>query len=204
MILRITTIILLGLLTTEVMAAKRSGRDRSTIDTIHYFYGTIGQGGDELIDPDSGRSLSAGGLLHLSYGARFENEELEDWIIDLRLGYKFDTVEDGQFSRFPFELELQSRINESLGLGFGVTYHISPTYEFSGSGRDLDLELDSAPGFFLSMEYRLDETMSIGGRYTAIEYEKKDVEFLLPGDSDTTDKLDGSSIEFTFLYFFRD
>jgi hypothetical protein len=163
----------------------------------HYVFFEYASGGDELVNPDSGRSLRAGELLQISYGYKFFNEDLPQWRVDLRAGLKFSMIDvdggDAVFYRFPLELAFHRMLGEKFGFGFGGTYHVTPNYRLEAGPVDDSIDFDGAFGGFVYLEYQATQSFAFGLRYLMIEYEKEDNTFRLP-DGDLADEVDGSSV----------
>ncbi|MDH3712588.1 MAG: hypothetical protein OET44_01930 [Gammaproteobacteria bacterium] len=171
----------------------------------HYVLLEFASGGDELVNPDSGRSLRAGELLQISYGYKFFSEDLPQWRVDLRAGSKLTMIDvdggDAVFYRFPLELAFHRKLGDKFALGFGAAYHLTPNYRLETGPVDDSIDFDGAFGGFLHLEYQATEKFGFGLRYLKIDYEKEDNAFQLP-NGELTDKVDGSSVGGYVTYTF--
>lgn len=171
------------------------GIDRTADEVYHYLYLSAGAGGGDVIyNVADGPDLRAGGGLHAAYGFRFTNDEAESVVIDIKLGAKLSIAEEGKLSfwRFPVDLELQTRINEDFGLGFGITYHFKPKLIDDTGPSVVTSDVEPGIGSYVSLEYRISNDFSIGSRYTSINYEDEGVY-----------DIDGSSTEiFALIRFY--
>ncbi len=172
----------------------------------HSLLGEYASGGDELVDPDSGTALRAGERVQVSYGARFFNNELPEWRVDLRLGVKLGIVDvsggDGYFLRYPVELIILRQFGESFAFGAGALGHLAPRYRFEVDNVDDEIDFDDAFGFTVLGEATLSERFVLGVRYLSIDYEKGDAQFVLV-DGDISDAIDGSSLGVYLGYLFQ-
>ena len=195
----LTGLLLLALLQSPVLAA----------GSPHYLLFEYAVGGDELVDPDSGRSLRAGELLQFSYGYKFLSEELPKRQVDLRAGLKLSLIDveggDASFYRYPLELVFYYRPVERFGFGLGGAYHLYPTYELDAGSVDDEIEFDDAFGYFLHVEYQINPSVGIGARWLSIDYDKDGAKFRLadadPGDS-LQSEVEGDSISGYLTYTF--
>ncbi|MBU0991067.1 MAG: hypothetical protein KJ737_01125 [Proteobacteria bacterium] len=73
--------------------------------------------------------------------------------------------------------------SDKIRFGAGISYHISPSINGSGFASDADFDFDNALGFVFEVDY-LFSTVSVGGRYSMIEY-----------SGDYTKDIDGSSFD---------
>ncbi|MDH3450859.1 MAG: outer membrane beta-barrel protein [Gammaproteobacteria bacterium] len=191
---------LLGLLLLALLPAQALAEG-----SRHYLLFEYATGGDELVDPDSGRSLRAGELLQISYGYKFFSEELPQWQVDLRAGLKFSLIDveggEGSFYRYPLEVAFHRKLGEKFSIGFGAAYHLYPTYELDAGSVDDEIDFDDAFGGFLHAEYHATPSFAFGARYLRIEYDKEDNTFLLPS-GDLENEIDGSSFSGYVTYTF--
>jgi Outer membrane protein beta-barrel domain len=94
--------------------------------------------------------------------------------IELSISYKVGSVNgsngDVEFRRFPLEALWFYRFAK-VRLGGGLTYHLNPELDGSGVvGGGLDVKFDDALGLVLQGDYRFGEKLTIGLRYTNLEY----------------------------------
>lgn len=136
-------------------------------------------GGDTLVDGSfvggDTFDIKAGELLYFSGGIIFMPDSIEsNFETHLTIGWKFDSVNadngDIDFNRFPLELLYFYKVN-NWRLGGGLTYHLNPKLKGSGVASGINANFDDALGFVIQSHYSLDETFSIGVRYTIIDYE---------------------------------
>jgi len=171
----------------------------------HYLWFEYAAGGDELVDPDSSRSLRAGELIQISYGYKFVSEELPHWTVDLRAGFKFSMVDveggDAVFYRFPLEVAFNRTLGDKFGVGFGATYHVNPSYRLEAGPVDDSIDFDGAFGGFLSAQYQATASFAFGLRYLSIKYDKDGATFRLP-NGDLEDEIDGTSTGVYMTYTF--
>ena len=171
----------------------------------HYLWFEYAAGGDELVDPDSGRSLRAGELIQISYGYKFFSEQLPQWRVDLRGGFKFWAIDieggDAVFYRFPLEVAFNRSLGDKFSLGFGATYHVNPSYRLEAGPVDDSIDFDNAFGGFLSAQYEATKSFAFGLRYLHIKYDKDGATFRLP-NGDLEDEIDGTSTGVYMTYSF--
>ena len=79
---------------------------------------------------------------------------------------------DVDWRRFPLEALWFYRL-EKVRLGGGLTYHVNPKLDGSGVVGGLDLKFKNALGIVLQGDWRFGEHVTLGLRYTSIEYEVK-------------------------------
>ena len=175
-------------------------------DTVrHYIFTELASGGDTLVEPDSGRSLKAGQLLEVAYGASFSNEALHWVAMDFRAGVKADYISvsggDAYFVRYPLELAIAFDVYRGFNLGLGVALHLLPSYGFDAENVSDRVDFDEAWGGFLQAQYNFNR-FALGMRFLSIEYKKEGNTFVLP-DGEVKEKVDGSSAGVYFNWYFN-
>jgi hypothetical protein len=94
--------------------------------------------------------------------------------IELSISYKTGGVNasngEVDWRRFPLEALWFYRF-EKVRLGGGLTYHLNPKLDGSGVVGGLDTKFDDALGFVLQGDYRVNEKLTLGMRYTNVEYQ---------------------------------
>lgn len=140
-------------------------------------------GGDTLVTvvftDGSTHSIKSNDGLYLGGGISILNEA-RNIETEVSLSFKFDTISadngDVDWTRFPLDVLVFYRMPK-LRVGGGATYHINPKLDGSGAASNVDLKFDNALGLILQADYFVMETktltMSLGVRYTALEYKVK-------------------------------
>ena len=72
--------------------------------------------------------------------------------------------------RYPLEALWFYRF-EKVRLGGGLTYHLNPKLDGSGVVGGIDTKFDDALGVVLQGDWRVNEGLTLGLRYTSIEYQ---------------------------------
>ena len=94
----------------------------------------------------------------------------------LTLAYKFAVINgsngDIDWTRIPLEALVFYRFAK-VRVGGGLTYHINPELEGSGVVGGLDVDFKDALGAVLQVDWRITNTIALGGRYTILEYDAK-------------------------------
>ena len=92
----------------------------------------------------------------------------------LTLAYKFASIDgtdgDIEWSRIPLEALAFYRFSR-VRLGGGLTYHINPRLEGGGSAGGLDVDFKNALGVVLQADWRVNQMIGVGARYTILEYD---------------------------------
>ena len=92
----------------------------------------------------------------------------------LTLAYKFASIDgtdgDIEWSRIPLEALAFYRFSR-VRLGGGLTYHINPRLEGDGSAGGLDVDFKNALGVVLQADWRVNQMIGVGARYTILEYD---------------------------------
>lgn len=143
--------------------------------------GGLTYGGDKIatIDYEDGddANIRAGSLFLLGLGGDYRFSP--NWELQLTVNYQFDQANaengDASFHRLPVDL-LGFYRQGSHRFGGGVTYHINPEFEadFDDIDGDFDVDFDNALGLVVEYDYFFTDSVSLGVRYTSIEYEASD------------------------------
>ena len=141
-------------------------------------------GGDDWLDVEyvDGHSddLTAGGLLDLKVGFRYQQED-SPLVFQSTIGYHFDSVEatngDADFTRYPLDI-LAFYANGKHLFGGGITHHMNPKLDIdmSALGFDGSAKLDDETGFVLEYNYKVNERFSAAVRYVDISYVDSEVD----------------------------
>jgi hypothetical protein len=136
----------------------------------------IDLGGDTLVrvvfedgdtqDIDSNNGLFLGGGVSIRNDAKtFETE--------IALTYKFQTIsaDNGEltWSRVPVDV-LAFYLAEHVRVGGGLTYHMSPKLDGDGVVSGISGEFENSLGYLVQVDWRINESMSVGGRFTFLSY----------------------------------
>lgn len=133
-------------------------------------------GGDTIVTAvftnGSTKSLKANELLFLGGGVSILNDD-KDLQAELSLGIKTDSISasngDIDFTRYPLDALVFYR-ESKFRLGGGLTYHFSPKVSGSGVAGGVDIKFKDALGVILQADYLVWREMSVGLRYTMLEY----------------------------------
>jgi hypothetical protein len=94
----------------------------------------------------------------------------------LTVAYKFAVISasngDIEWTRIPLEALAFYRW-QRVRLGGGLAYHVNPQVDGSGVVGGLDIKFRDALGLILQADWRITDTIALGGRYTMLEYEAK-------------------------------
>lgn len=194
------TRMLLGLALLALLTGQAFADDRR-----NYLLFELAVGGDELVDPNSGRSLNAGELLQVAFGHKFLSDELPQWRADLRFGFKFTLIDvgggEGLFYRFPLEFTLSRNFGERFSVGLGGSFHLFPTYRLDASNVNDEIDFEDAFGWVAQAEYQTSESFAFGLRYLDIDYDKDGARFQLPNGNNVSE-IDGASTGLYMTYSF--
>jgi hypothetical protein len=136
-------------------------------------------GGDNIVTvpftDGSTRTLKGNQGFYVGGGAAIINEA-GNWELDVTLAYKLALIHatngDLTWTRWPLEALVFYRF-QHVRLGGGLAYHISPKLEGSGVANNLDIDFKDALGAVLQADWRITPTISVGLRYTFLEYDAK-------------------------------
>lgn len=146
----------------EVSAMVKLGYDfgGDTLTTVPFTDGTTAS-----IDTNEGLLLGGGvAIASADY----------TWQTEITLNWKYQAITaangDLKWTRWPLEALTFYQLTQ-FRFGGGLTYHLNPTLEGDGVVSNINMDFDNALGAVLQADYRLDEAIAIGLRYTFIEYE---------------------------------
>jgi len=130
---------------------------------------TFTSGNTDSIDANEGLYVAGG----VSIGTGIENVEVE-----ASIGVKYTAINasngDITWTRYPVEALAFYRF-PNFRLGGGLTYHLSPKLKGSGVVGGLDVNVDDALGAVLQADYLITPRISLGGRYTILDYKANGV-----------------------------
>ena len=140
-------------------------------------------GGDELVEVEvdyvfggsDDEDIRAGEAFMFGGGALYERGNFQ---LQATINYFVDGVfgdnGNASFTRWPLEL-LAFYSTPKWRLGGGPTYHVNPEFELDIDYQfDEKASFDDAFGFIIQIEYRFSEKISVGARFTGIEYETEE------------------------------
>jgi hypothetical protein len=94
---------------------------------------------------------------------------------ELTISWKYTSISadngDIEFTRFPVDALLFYNFPE-VRVGAGATYHLNPELDGSGVAGGLNVDFDNALGFLAQIDWRIAEKVSVGARYTALDYDE--------------------------------
>lgn len=156
-------------------------------------------GGDTLVDVSftdgTQDRLESNRLLALGGGASWINDagNLE---VEVTLAYKFTTVEGTngsvEFVRYPLDALVFYRAQQ-FRVGAGVTYHLKPQVKGTGVAEDIQGKFDNALGAIVQADWLFTEHVSVGVRYTFLDYKLKGPESFTPNS-------DGFGVTFGYRF----
>jgi hypothetical protein len=150
--------------------------------------GGLHTGGDELISvlftSGSTDSIKAGDLLSLAIGTNFDvSDNVESRIT---FGVKLDVISasngDITFTRYPVNVLLLYK-SDSLRIGGGLTYHLSPELSGSGIAAGVNGQFDDALGFLGELDWYFSQNAYFGFRLTNIDYTVSSTSIKFSGNS---------------------
>jgi hypothetical protein len=133
-------------------------------------------GGDTLVTAmftsGSSKSIKANEGFYFGVGASILTDS-KDIEVEVSLSYKSArvTASNGEieWTRVPLEALVFYRLPQ-FRLGGGLTYHLSPKLSGSGFASNISGKFDDSAGLVLQADYLLTPKITIGGRYTSLEY----------------------------------
>lgn len=146
----------------DVSAMVKLGYDfgGDTLTTVPFTDGTTAS-----IDTNEG--------LLLGGGVAIANADYT-WQTEITLNWKYQAITaangDLKWTRWPLEALTFYQMTQ-FRFGGGLTYHLNPSLQGDGAVSNINMDFDNALGFVLQADYRLDEAIAFGLRYTVIEYE---------------------------------
>jgi hypothetical protein len=146
------------------------------LDTKFHFKTGYDTGGDTLVtvvfDNGDQENIKANRGIFLGAGVSIVTDA-KDIETELALSYKFDHVSasngDVTWSRWPVDALLFYRW-PAVRVGGGITYHLSPDLGGSGVASGLSSNFKNSLGYVVQADWRVNETMSLGLRYTILDY----------------------------------
>lgn len=179
-----------------------------------FFLGAgLSTGGDTLNDIEytngTSTTIKAGGFVNMWGGIVFD---IPQYNMDFQtsIGFFIDdaTASNGDvnFFRYPIEV-LAFYKHDKVRVGGGITYHLSPEYDFTIESNSEGIEFDNALGIVLEMDFLLGNgygygpSMHMGVRFVSIDYEASSYTFngiTVPAEG----TIDGNHVGFTFNYVF--
>jgi outer membrane protein with beta-barrel domain len=138
-------------------------------------------GGDKIVTvlfaSGSSDSIKANEGLYIGGGAVIATG-VQDLEVEVSLAYKFTSITasngDVTWSRFPLEALVFYRFPQ-FRVGGGPTYHMNPKLKGSGVVGGLNVNVDDAFGVVLQADYLLTPKITLGGRYTILDYKANGV-----------------------------
>jgi hypothetical protein len=138
-------------------------------------------GGDRIVEVTftngDTASIHAGDGLYLAGGAVFE-QVYPNIDVETSIGIKYDSIDASNgsitWTRYPVEV-LGFYGFPRFRLGGGFTYQFSSTIHGSGVVGGLDTNIDNALGVILEADWMITRKISLGGRYTRIDYKANGV-----------------------------
>lgn len=170
-----------SLLAIALSAAADTNPTNHNLGAHFMLTGGLTHGGDKIatIEYEDGddADIRAGGLFLLGLGVDYRFTP--SWELQLTLNYQFDRANaengDASFHRMPIDL-LGFYRQGAHRFGGGLTYHMSPEFEadFDSLDDNISVDFDDALGLVLEYDYFFNDSLSVGVRYTTIEYEISD------------------------------
>jgi hypothetical protein len=159
----------------------------------------IDTGGDTVVTAlftnGSTKSIKANELLFLAGGVSILNDD-KNLQAEVTLGIKLDSITasngDIDFTRYPLDALVFYR-ESKFRVGGGLTYHFSPKVSGSGVAGGVNVNFKDALGVILQADYLIWRGMSVGLRYTILDYKTSS------GPSRTVNS-DGFGVAFS-MYF---
>ena len=125
---------------------------------------TFTNGSQKSIKANEGAYVGGGASILL------DSKDIE---IEATLSYKYTSITasngDVTWTRFPLEVLAFYRMPK-FRLGGGLTYHLSPKLKASGAAGNFSVTVDDAAGAVLQADYFVTPKLTLGGRYTILEY----------------------------------
>jgi hypothetical protein len=136
-------------------------------------------GGDTIVtalfeDGDT-EEIKANEGLYFGGGATLINDA-RNFELQLTAAYKFAFIDadngDIEWTRWPVEAIAFYRW-QHVRAGAGLAYHVKPRLTGDGVVNDLNVKFKNALGAIFQVDWRITETIAVGGRLTLLEYEAK-------------------------------
>ncbi len=139
----------------------------------------FGMGGDEVAsatytngdktDLTTAGGVAAEGGVAITSGSKLETQ--------LLVGYKSDSTSasNGDITMSRVYLTALGMYNfGKVGVGAGVTYHLTPELSSSGDAKGIEADFDSAVGPVVQATYTFNKGYSVGLKATMLDYKFKD------------------------------
>jgi hypothetical protein len=151
------------------------------VDVRPVFKAGIDFGGEKIVTATftNGKtdSIKANEGLYLGGGVSILTDS-KDIEVEATASGKYTSISasngDITWTRFPLEALVFYRF-PNVRLGGGLTYHVSPKLKGSGVVGGLNVKVDDALGAVLQADYLITQKVSVGGRYTLLEYKANGV-----------------------------
>jgi hypothetical protein len=134
-------------------------------------------GGEEIASTTDGGSLKTNDGFILGGGTSILSDS-KDLEVEVTLAWKYGNLSasDGSisFTRFPLDALVFYRMPQ-FRLGGGLTYHLNPKLKGDGVASGLDVKFDNAVGLVIQGDYLIGSKMTLGLRYTSLEYKLNSV-----------------------------
>ncbi len=149
----------------------------SAVETNFAYKAGLDTGGDTLVTVTfvggETEKIKANEGLFFGAGVSIVNDT-KDIETEITLNYKIDEVTasngDITFSRWPIDALVFYRL-PAVRFGGGLTYHLNPDLSGSGVVSGLNAQFKDALGVLLQVDWRITDKLSLGARYTALDYE---------------------------------
>lgn len=133
-------------------------------------------GGDNLAGATftngSSESIKANGLIYLGGGVSVINDD-KDIEVEVTLAYKNDSINASNgsidWTRYPLDMLVFYRMPK-FRVGGGLTYHLHPKLSGSGLASNVNGKFDDSLGYVLQADYLVTQKVSVGVRYTILDY----------------------------------
>ena len=102
------------------------------------------------------------------------------------------------FSVISLDFLLVKDVLETVYIGAGLTYHLSPSYTYTDSANNISLDYDASLGFILEVTKVFRHGFELGLSYTGIEYSGIENDY----NNYFSETVDASSFAFTVGYSF--
>ncbi len=147
------------------------------LDTTFHYKAGYDTGGDTLVivvfTNGDRQNIKANRGLFFGGGVSIVNDA-KDIETELALTYKVDDIVasngDVTWSRWPIDALMFFRTS-SVRVGGGLTYHLNPDLSGSGVASGLNVNFKNSLGYILQADWRITEKLSLGARYTILDYE---------------------------------
>jgi hypothetical protein len=147
------------------------------LDTTFHYKAGLDTGGDTLVTViftnGDRQNIKANNGLFFGGGVSIVNDA-KDIETEIALTYKVDdiTATNGSvtWSRWPIDALVFYRM-PSVRIGGGLTYHLNPDLSGNGVVGGLNVNFKNSLGYILQADWRINDKLSLGARYTILDYE---------------------------------